>query len=246
MRIPGLPGWIGALWSAMVACWPGGAAAAEVPVDLELVLAIDASGSVDAREFDLQQHGIATAFRDPELIEALAATPRGVAVTVVQWSGRRQQHTAIDWTLVRDAASSLALAEQVAAMGRLVLGETAVAEALGFAAAQLERNQFRGTRRAIDISGDGPTNARLAPDLVRDAAAAAGITINGLAIVNEMPELDLYYAEHVIGGPGAFLMIASDYQDFAEAMRLKLLQEIRGGPLARRPPAHRFAAHGAP
>jgi hypothetical protein len=212
-----------------------GPAAAQEPVDLELVLAVDASGSVDLSEFDLQKHGLARAFRDPEVIAALEAfAPAGIAVALVQWSGRRQQMMVIDWTLVRDRPSATAFAETVETTGRWLLGETAIADALAFSIELLERNRFEGARRTIDLSGDGPTNAGGDPDPVRDAAVAAGITINGLAIVNEIPTLDIYFAEHVIGGPDAFLLIAKDYRDFARAIRQKLLREIQGAGLAGR------------
>jgi hypothetical protein len=140
----------------------------------------------------------------------------------------------VDWTLVRDRRSALAFAATVEATGRWLLGETAIADALAFGVEVLERNRFEGARRTIDISGDGPTNAGGDPDPVRDAAAAAGITINGLAIINEVPTLDIYFAEHVIGGPDAFLLIAKDYRDFAHAIRQKLLREIQGAGLAGR------------
>jgi Protein of unknown function (DUF1194) len=243
MPILELLGRVIAVGLVIVGCCPGSARAADIAVALELVLAVDVSGSVDAREFDLQQGGIVRAFRDPEVIEAISsATPEGIAVTVVQWAGKKQQHTSIDWTLVSDEASALAFAARIDAAARLAVGETAIAEALGFAIARFEQNRFAGARRAIDISGDGVTNAALAPDSVRDAAAAAGITVNGLAILTDTPGLWRYYAEHVVGGPGAFVMVAENYRDFAEAMRLKLLQEIRGGPISGQPPPHRFAA----
>jgi Protein of unknown function (DUF1194) len=202
-------------------------------VDLELVLAIDSSGSVDFQEFELQARGIAHAFRDPEVIEAIeGAAPNGIAVSLVQWSGRRQHLVTIDWTLITDATSAEALATRVDAMGRVLIGETAIADALRFAHEQLGSGPFQGARQIIDLSGDGATNAGGDPDPFRDAAALAGITINGLAILNENPRLDRYYAEHVIGGPAAFIMAAKDYDDFAHAIRLKLLREIRGAPLA--------------
>lgn len=215
---------------------PGSAPAiGQEAVALELVLAVDASGSVDAREFDLQKEGLATAFRDPEVIAALEAfAPTGIAVALMQWSGRHQQIMAVDWTRVSDVRSARAFADGIAATGRWLLGETAVADALAFGVELLERNRFEGARRTIDISGDGPTNSGGDPDPVRDAAAAAGITINGLAIVNEVPTLDIYYAEHVIGGPDAFLLVAKDYEDFVEAIRQKLLREIEGVGLAGR------------
>jgi Protein of unknown function (DUF1194) len=217
----------------------GAVGRADIGVDLELVLAIDSSGSVDFREFELQARGIARAFGDPEVIEAIeGAAPNGIAVSVIQWSGRRQHLVTIDWTRITDAASARALAARVDAMGRVLIGETAIADALRFASEQLAYGPFQGTRQIIDVSGDGPTNAGGDPDPLRDAAALAGITINGLAILNEVPRLDRYYAEHVIGGPDAFIMAAKGYDDFAHAIRLKLLREIRGAPLAEAgPPA---------
>jgi len=221
-------------------------ARAEVGVDLELVLAIDASGSVDLQEFELQAGGIARALRDPEVIEAIeGAAPNGVAVCLIQWSGRRQHVVSIDWTLVTDARSAQALAAQIDAMGRLLIGETAIADALRFAHAQLAASPFRGARRIIDLSGDGMTNAGGDPDPARDAAVGAGITINGLAILNESPALDRYYAQRVIGGPDAFVVVAKDYRDFADAIRHKLLREIRGAPLAAAPGV-RLAWEAAP
>jgi hypothetical protein len=211
----------------------GAVGRADVAVDLELVLAVDSSGSVDFGEFELQARGIAHALRDPEVIEAIeGAAPKGIAVSVIQWSGRRQHLVTIDWTLITDAASAQALATRVDAMGRVLIGETAIADALRFAHEQLESGPFQGARRIIDVSGDGPTNAGGDPDPLRDAAALAGITINGLAILNESPRLDRYYAQHVIGGPDAFVVVAKDYRDFAQAIRHKLLREIRGAPLA--------------
>ena len=225
----GLVGW--SLTCAALAC--SDLSAAQEPVDLELMLAVDASGSVDAREFDLQTQGLAEAFRDPEVSAALAAyAPGGAAVALMQWSGRGQQVLAVEWTLVRDRAAAHAFADAIAGAGRRLLGETAIADALAFAIDQLERNRFRGARRVIDLSGDGPTNAGGNPDPLRDAAVALGITVNALAIVNEAPVLDYYYAEHVVGGPGAFTMMAKNYQDFAQAIRRKLLREIQGAGLA--------------
>ena len=217
----------------LLCCGLIGSARSEVDVDLELVLAIDSSGSVDFAEFELQAGGIARAFRDPEVIEAITgAAPNGVAVSVVQWSGRRQHLAVVDWTKVTDAASAHALAAAIEATGRVLIGETAIGDALQFATEQLAYGPFQGARRVIDLSGDGPTNAGRDPDPIRDAAVWDGITINGLAILDESPTLDLYYADHVIGGPDAFVVTARDYGDFARAMRMKLLREIRGAPLA--------------
>ena len=166
----------------------GAVGRADVGVDLELVLAIDSSGSVDFGEFELQVGGIARAFGDPEVIEAIeGGAPTGIAVSIIQWSGRRQHLVTIDWTRITDAASAQDLAARVDAMGRVLIGETAIADALRFAIEQLAYGPFQGTRQIIDVSGDGPTNAGGDPDPLRDAAALAGITINGLAILNEVP-----------------------------------------------------------
>ena len=235
-------------------------AQADVGVDLELVLAIDSSGSVDFGESELQMGGIANALRDPEVIEAIeGGAPNGVAVAVIEWSGPGQQLVGIDWTRITDATTAAALAARIESIGRGLIGETAIGEALRFASGLLAYGPFQGVRRIIDVSGDGPSNAGEEPERMRDAAALAGITINGLAILRENPGLDRYYAEHVIGGPDAFVMIANDYDDFARAIRQKLLREIRGAPLAdaaaprltwlgrvsRAPRAHEPAADGA-
>jgi hypothetical protein len=242
--------WLRVIGVALAAGWAALALVrptlAQQPVDLELLLAVDASGSVDAGEFELQRRGLAEAFRDPDVIAALAAyAPAGVAVGLMQWSGRRQQVMVVDWTPVRDAPSAWAFSAAIAGAGRAILGETAIADALGFAIDQLERNRFVGARRVIDLSGDGANNAGGAPDALRDAAVALGITVNGLAILNEAPVLDFYYAQHVIGGPGAFILAAKDYQDFTQAIRRKLLREIEGAGLAGLPAARRLAAAAA-
>ena len=232
----------------LLASGAAGRSRAEIGVDLELVLAIDSSGSVSFAEFELQAVGIARAFRDPEVIAAIeGAAPNGIAVCVFQWSGRRQHLVTVDWTVVTDAASAHVLAARVEAMGRVMIGETAIADALRFAQEQLASSPLRGARQIIDVSGDGMTNAGGDPGPVRDAAALAGITINGLAILNDSPALERYYAAHVIGGPDAFVIAAKDYHDFAHAIRHKLLREIRGAPLANAAPgAVRVAAEDQP
>ena len=201
-------------------------------VDLELLLAMDSSASVNFAEFALQAAGTARALADPEVIEAIGLyAPGGVAISVVQWSGRYEQRVAIDWTRVSAPPSIEALASRIEAMSRSSISETALGDMLRFAIDHIERSPFQGARRLIDVSGDGRANAGPAPGPIRDAAALAGITINGLAILNDDVTLDLYYADHVIGGPGAFVMTADDYHDVLRAMRGKLLREIRGAPL---------------
>jgi Protein of unknown function (DUF1194) len=127
---------------------------------------------------------------------------------VVQWSGRRDQHVAVDWVKVADPVSAETLAASVEAMGRPLFGATAIGEVLQFAIDHIERGPFRGIRRVIDVSGDGKENVGNRPGPFRDAAAAAGITINGLAILDADPTINTYYARDVIGGPDAFVMRA--------------------------------------
>ena len=207
-------------------------------VDLELVLAVDASSSVSAEEFELQIRGLAEAFGDPRVVQAIRASgDLGVAVALMQWSDARKQVLAVDWTLVRDRESALAFAQALADTPRfLVGGSTAIGAALEYAMRQLERNGFTGRRKVIDVSGDGRANQGIHPIYLRDAAVVLGITINGLVILNEDPTVDSYYFANVIGGTGAFVMTANDYESYALAILTKLIKEIAGAPIAARPP----------
>jgi hypothetical protein len=220
---------------------PWGAPAAELAeqriVDLELVLAVDASSSVSVDEFELQIRGLAEAFRDPRVVQAIRASgDLGVAVALMQWSDDRKQFLAIDWTLVRDQEGALAFSQALLDTPRfLVGGGTAIGAALEYAIAQLELNGFVGRRKVIDVSGDGRANQGVHPVHLRDAAVALGITINGLAILNEDPTVDSYYFANVIGGTGAFVMTANDYEAYALAILTKLIKEIAGAPIAARP-----------
>jgi hypothetical protein len=202
---------------------------AQTPAELELLLAVDASGSVSTAEFDLQVQGLAAAFRDPEVVTAIRNSgPHGVAVALMQWSSPGQQVIAVDWSVLSDRKSAEVMASKIIAAGRLIMGETAIDAALNFATAQVLGNDYSGARLVIDLSGDGATNWGASPDKTRDRALAAGITINGLAIENEQSDLGRYYQDHVVGGPGAFVITATDYADFARAMRLKLIRELGG------------------
>ncbi len=209
------------------------ALAQEWPVDLEIVLAVDVSGSVSDEEFDLQIRGLAEAFRHRSVGQAIrAAGDQGLAVALIQWADYDQHALSVDWTVMRDAASARQFAKQVEDVERTVYGNTAIGDALEFAILLLEGNAFVGRRKVIDISGDGPSNQGSAAWLVRDLAVARGITVNGLAILNEDPTLDRYYRSNVIGGTGAFVMIANDYEAYRLAILTKLLREISGPPIA--------------
>ena len=216
----------------------GGAAVAQDGggqiVDLELVLAVDTSSSVSPLEFDLQMRGLAEAFRHPAVLGAIrAAGDLGIAVALVQWSDNRNQFVAVDWMTVREEADVLALADEIDKAPRFLIGGgTAIGGALEFAARQFERNDFEGRRKVIDLSGDGRTNQGAHPGPIRDEAVAKGITVNGLAILNEDVYVDRYYRFNVIGGTGAFVMTAADYESFADAMLQKLVKEIAGVPVA--------------
>ena len=228
----------------LLALWLGPPDVAAEPVDLELVLAIDASASVSREEFFLQVHGLAEAFRGPAVagaIESLA--PDGVAIAVVQWSSPGQRRLALDWSAIRDAAGALAFAARLDTMPRyFVAGATAIGSAIEFATLLFAESPFAGRRRTIDVSGDGPSNEGVLTVLARDRAGSAGITINGLAILNEEPELDAYYLATVIAGADAFVMSAANYEDFAEAIRIKLVREIGGLSLVSLPAAWRLSA----
>ncbi len=217
------------------------AAAQENTVGLELVLAVDASSSVSAAEFALQMGGLARAFRRPEVVEAIRISgDLGIAVALVQWSDARKQFLAVKWHWLRDAAGAAAFAARIDAAPRyLIGGGTAIGGALKYATAQFQDNGFSGLRKIIDLSGDGRANQGAHPEPLRDAAVAQGITINGLAILNEDPAVDSYYRRYVIGGTGAFVMTANDYRAYGDAILAKLVREIAAVPVARDPAPER-------
>ena len=215
------------------------ALAMERTVDLELVLAADISDSMDVEEAALQRQGFASAIRHPQVIEAIQSGPLGrIAVTYVEWSGEHIQRTLVDWIEISDIESAGAFAnaiEQQSVGSENWTKYTSISAVITRAAGSFKSNRFQGQRQIIDISGDGPNNRGAYVVHARDRAVAAGITINGLPIVNDrpgpygyppMPDLDLYYEDCVIGGLGAFIVVADGYQDFARAIRRKLLIEI--------------------
>jgi hypothetical protein len=214
-----------AAWLAMLLL--GAAPARAVPVDLELVLAVDCSGSIDDDEFTLQIQGYAQALTHPSVISAIrSGTYRSIAVTYVQWSGPAIQNQAVGWTLIRDEATAGAFAAAMAGARRQIYGGgTSLSGAIDFSRPLFGRG-FEGTRRAIDVSGDGTNNRGREPDGARDEALREGIIINGLAILTDFVYLDNYYGEHVIGGPGAFVIPAENFASFAAAILNKLIREI--------------------
>lgn len=197
-------------------------------VDLELVLAVDTSSSIDAVEYVLQTNGYVKAFQDDEVIAAIEAlAPRGIAVTYVEWNATRMQVQSVDWTPVFDGASSRLFAQAIKqnAINETSSG-TAIGEALLFSASLFDNNGFSGDRRVIDISADDRYNAGSAPSYARDYVVKKGITVNGV-VVGRGDRLADYFRDNVIGGAASFVISAGSYQDFAKSIKLKLLRELR-------------------
>jgi hypothetical protein len=216
-------------------------------VDLALVLVDDVSRSIDDTEFDLQKHGYATAITDPEVLAAIKGGPAGaIAVHYIEFASTYEVRTIVDWTVIRDEASANAFAQKFLAADRSAWGRTAIGSGIEQAMKVLATSGFEAQRRVIDVCGDGTSNN--GPDVgsVRDAAVEAGITINGLAIINDHPVswtyahvqppggLDNYYRENVTGGVGSFVVAIHDFHSFSEAIKRKLINEIADSGTRRR------------
>jgi len=197
---------------------------------LALVLAIDVSESVSSERYLLQHEGIARAFETPRLVDIIAAMPGGVEALVLEWSDPDKIAVTVGWTRIanRDAAATFAAA--VRGTTRSSNGLTAIGSAMMAAAAAFEHMPEPADHRVIDISGDGMANFGLPPAQARDVLVKRGITINGLAILSEEPWLDDYYRHNVIGGPSSFVAVAKTFDNFADAMLRKLVQEVARGP----------------
>ena len=212
-------------------------AAPALGATLALVLAVDVSASVTADSYLLQHEGIARAFADPRLVEAIAGVSGGIEVLVLEWSDPDKIAVVVDWRWINDGASAAAFAAAVRASRRSSNGLTAIGPALLAAAAAFDRLPEPAVHRAIDLSGDGMANFGLPPAAARDQIVASGIAINGLAILSEEPWLADYYRKNVIGGPAAFVVTARSFGDFADAMLRKLTQEVAGAAAAATRPA---------
>jgi hypothetical protein len=197
-------------------------------VALALVLAVDASGSVDNRRFELQKQGYAAAFRSPKVLNSIRSLmTQSIAVTMVQWTGPRLHVVVVDWVLATDEASVNALAAAIEAAPRQLFGGgTSISGAIDHARLLLAQCPCNAARRVIDISGDGSNNSGRPVTQARDEAVHDGVGINGLPILSIEPFLDRYYYDNVIGGPGAFMIPAENYDTFAEAILKKLITEI--------------------
>lgn len=215
-----------------------------LPVDLELVLAVDVSRSIDDEEYQLQKRGYAEAFRHPAVQSAIQANPhQRIAVTLIEWAGADFQKVVVPWTLIADGEAGLLFGEALQRAPRSYWGWTSISGAIDVAVPLFGRSPYEGTRRVIDVSGDGVNNSGRPAAVARDEAVAAGVTINGLVIMNDrptpgfgaprpQPPLDDFYRENVIGGTGAFLIAIDDFESFAHAIVNKLIKEIAGRPTA--------------
>ncbi len=200
---------------------------ADTDADLALIIALDGSASVNFAEFNLITQAMGAALRDAEVVAGLISANRGSLLSLLLWSGAGAQEVMVDWTRIDTAASASAFAQAVADVPRSVRpGQTAIGEALMACERLFANLPGAALRRVVDVVGDGRSNAGVPPQPVRDRMIAAGVTINGLCVLHEEADLLASYTAEVIGGPGAFALACADYDDFAEAMRRKLLREI--------------------
>lgn len=222
---------------AGAAAFPVVARAAE-QVDLLLVLAADVSRSVDSGKFQLQREGYAAAVSDPHVLDAIRSGRTGrIGMTYIEWSGLGSQRVVIDWTTISDAETAKGFGDRLLEAPRSFADRTSISGAIEFAMSHLARAPYQSQRRTIDVSGDGTNNSGRDVSLARDEALAQGITINGLVILSETPlawnpdhtnppgGLDNYYRNNVIGGPGAFVLAAQNFNSFGEAI-IKMIAEV--------------------
>jgi Protein of unknown function (DUF1194) len=222
--------------------------AAQMEVDLALVLAVDVSRSMDPDEQELQRHGFVEAFRSPLVHGAIQSGVLGrISVTYIEWSGVGDQIVVVPWTVLGDAESSVEFAERLAVSPVARIGATSISGAIEFSVKLLDQSGVQPLRKVIDVSGDGPNNRGRLVTNERDEAVAKGITINGLPVMLKRPSgrgdlenLDLYFRDCVIGGPGAFMIPVRERQHFAEAIKTKIIREIAGIPA--KPLVHRAQA----
>ena len=207
------------------------------PVDVELVLAVDVSRSMSPAELAIQRDGYAAALTDRRVLAAIADGLHGrIAVTYFEWAGNTTQHVVVPWTLIASREDAERVARQLSALPPNSARRTSISGALEFGVDLFAESQFRGTKRVIDISGDGPNNQGAPVDITRDAVVARGIVVNGLPLmtsggyssVYDVAELDRYYTDCVIGGPGSFMIPVNEWSQFPEAIRRKLVLELAG------------------
>jgi hypothetical protein len=219
--------------AALAATTP--ARAADLPVDLQLVLAVDVSRSIDEVEAELQRRGYIDALTNDRIIDAiLSGEHRRIALCYTEWAGTHYQVVVIDWSVIDNAAEARRVAEKLSEAPPQSQSWTAVGAALAHAGQRFDGSGFTSKRRVIDISGDGRTNDGPPAEMMRDRLVAQGIVVNGLPVMmnrsnfGRPPDLllDKYYEENVIGGPGSFMIVADNFDHFGRAVRTKLVREI--------------------
>lgn len=207
------------------------------PVDIELVLAVDVSLSMSPAELEIQRQGYVAALTHDKVLQAIADGVYGkIAVTYFEWAGSSSHYVVVPWTTIASRADAERVAKQLSALPPNSARRTSISSALEFGGDLFAESQFRGMKRVIDISGDGPNNQGPPVDIVRDGLVKKGITINGLPLMTngglssayDVDELDKYYTDCVIGGPGAFMVPVNDWSQFPEAIRRKLVLELAG------------------
>ena len=231
---------------AMFLFWASTARAVE-PVDVTLVLVTDVSRSVHDGEFELMKQGYATAFTDKDVLATIQGGAIGaIAVNYVEFAGGYEVKTVVDWMVIRDATSARAFAARMQAAPRSFWGRTSISAGIDHAMKNLASSGFETQRQVIDVCGDGTNNNGRDVQAARDAAVAAGVTINALAIINDRPTswtfahvqppggLTNYFRENVTGGVGSFVLEIRDFQSFGDAMKRKLINEIAALPLPAR------------
>ena len=198
-------------------------------VDVELAFIVDASGSIDEAETRLQRQGYVDALRNPKVQSAITGgLTGGIAVAYIEFAAEGCNRLSVPWTRIHDVASAEAFGRQIlAAPLTYCPGGNAIGDALSFAGHSIEVNDFKGIRRVIDISGDGPNTVGSSVEFARDRIVASGVTINGLVIHRpSMPNLDAYFRNAITGGPGSFVIKAENRASFAEAILKKMILEI--------------------
>ncbi|MDP3899372.1 MAG: DUF1194 domain-containing protein [Mesorhizobium sp.] len=225
----------GAALAALGAVVAVPAIAGDEAVDVELVLAVDVSLSMSPDELVIQRDGYAAALTDPVVIGAIRDGMHGkIAVTYVEWAGETVQHVVVPWSVIGSGEEARRFVAQMTATPPRSARRTSISSALAFAATLFEDSGYRGTKRVIDVSGDGPNNQGQPVDGTRDRIVERGITINGLPLMTnggiatayDIGNLDDYYTACVIGGPGAFMIPVNDWSQFPEAIRRKLVLEL--------------------
>lgn len=228
--------------------WLAPVSLADEPVDVELVLAADVSLSMSPDELEIQRHGYAAALTHDNVLRAIADGPHGkIAVTYVEWAGTSWQRVIVPWTVIANRADAEQVVAQLSAQPPNSARRTSISGALEFGSDLFAESGYQGTKRVIDISGDGPNNQGAPVNLIRDGVVKQGIIINGLPLMTrsgfggayDVNNLDRYYSDCVIGGPGAFMIPVNDWTQFPEAIRRKLVLELAG------PASPRWAAQEA-